>query len=577
MRHRAPSYGKALDAQRGRSKPTRSSSAGIRWIDPTSGADVISATVYASFINTDADDGEEIYLGAGPGWHNIVDSGAIEGSDATTVIQTLNDALCAAGGGTIYVPKGTFLLSSETSGQRYGISLCSNITLLGEDPFLSILEYDPDQTLPAGSVWIPIEIGTATTGVEHVTIRGIGLLANWTALNNGGTEIVEGIAARHNTTVTAHSDDILIEHVNVIDANGGIYCAKNGSTDPGSTANRFQRWTVRNCLVDTTNNKAIELQMAQDSAIIGNTTKAATDGIQLLHSAERIRVIGNSVEYKNGGINVREACSDVVVMGNVVGCIGGGSASLSDFPAGLVLGTEDVADSPNLDLISIIGNQFIDGASSLKVGMMFGSFAGNVAATYTNIKIHGNTFNGGGPVYLTDATAPTKSSASGLEFFDNYVSGDLITDDAWSSAGTRVSRNHIVGDFTLDSDDWDLRGANVVDGTFSDTATGTIYDGSGGATALDDLTDVSAAAPIEGNALRFDGTNWISVDGFVVIQAPTPTVTPGPPFSVAISSKWGIDGSGDPYYDTVAVTAGEEAALVWDPINDQYALVSCVP
>lgn len=75
------------------------------------------------------------------------------------------------------------------------------------------------------------------------------------------------------------------------------------------------------------------------------------------------------------------------------------------------------------------------------------------------------------------------------------------------------------------------------------------------------------------------GSTWEDIggaDAFVVIQGPTPTVTVGPPFSIAITSKWGLSG-GVPYYDSAAVVSGEEAALVWDPLAERYAVVSCVP
>lgn len=44
------------------------------------------------------------------------------------------------------------------------------------------------------------------------------------------------------------------------------------------------------------------------------------------------------------------------------------------------------------------------------------------------------------------------------------------------------------------------------------------------------------------------------------------------PVTVALTSKFGIDGSGTPYYNAANVTDGEEAALVWDSTTGAYLL-----
>ncbi|HKY89370.1 MAG TPA: hypothetical protein VJ141_05275 [Candidatus Limnocylindrales bacterium] len=48
----------------------------------------------------------------------------------------------------------------------------------------------------------------------------------------------------------------------------------------------------------------------------------------------------------------------------------------------------------------------------------------------------------------------------------------------------------------------------------------------------------------------------------------------GTPLVVSVVSKFGIDGSGNPYYNAAGVTSGEEAALMRDPDTDQYLLRS---
>ena len=60
------------------------------------------------------------------------------------------------------------------------------------------------------------------------------------------------------------------------------------------------------------------------------------------------------------------------------------------------------------------------------------------------------------------------------------------------------------------------------------------------------------------------GDNKIMVDGG------TPDYTGIP--TIGLTSVWGIDSGGVPYYNAAGVTSGEEAALLWDPDTNQYVL-----
>ena len=46
----------------------------------------------------------------------------------------------------------------------------------------------------------------------------------------------------------------------------------------------------------------------------------------------------------------------------------------------------------------------------------------------------------------------------------------------------------------------------------------------------------------------------------------------GDPPTVTVTSVWGVSG-GVPYYDASNVTSGDEAALYYNPSNDEYVLV----
>lgn len=57
-----------------------------------------------------------------------------------------------------------------------------------------------------------------------------------------------------------------------------------------------------------------------------------------------------------------------------------------------------------------------------------------------------------------------------------------------------------------------------------------------------------------------------------VVDPGTPGYSGSGPVTVALTSKFGIDSSGNPYYNAANVTDGEEAALVWDSVTGTYSL-----
>lgn len=57
-----------------------------------------------------------------------------------------------------------------------------------------------------------------------------------------------------------------------------------------------------------------------------------------------------------------------------------------------------------------------------------------------------------------------------------------------------------------------------------------------------------------------------------VVDPGTPSYSGTGPVTVALTAKFGIDGSGNPYYNSAGVTDGEEAALVWDSATLSYLL-----
>jgi hypothetical protein len=96
----------------------------------------------------------------------------------------------------------------------------------------------------------------------------------------------------------------------------------------------------------------------------------------------------------------------------------------------------------------------------------------------------------------------------------------------------------------------------------------------GGASTLDDLTDVTITSVEDGEMPRWNGSAWVNDPGVICVDPGTPTYDTGSPPGITMATDWGVDGSGLPYYDDGGATAGEEAALFYDPLTDHYFLIA---
>jgi hypothetical protein len=98
-------------------------------------------------------------------------------------------------------------------------------------------------------------------------------------------------------------------------------------------------------------------------------------------------------------------------------------------------------------------------------------------------------------------------------------------------------------------------------------------------------SDINPVAELEFDADDFVVTDQTGGVARVALSAPgggsdtawivdpgTPSYSGSGPVTVALTSKFGIDGSGNPYYNAANVTDGEEAALVWDSVTGTYSL-----
>jgi hypothetical protein len=375
----------------------------------------------------------------------------------------------------VFVPASdaSYIVSWSASGARHCLNVPANVTLMGDGMFRSTIEADSGETLGAGTVFMVIEIGSPTTAASGVTIKDLGVIGNF-AVINPASKYIQGIAAQHDSTLTAHSDDVTIERVRVKDVNVGIYNLKDGTESSGRTASRFRRWSVRHCQVEDSGNKAIELNESEDSEIVGNTTIDCQDGLQVLCHTVRSRVADNHVQYKDGGINVTHGCSDIEVTGNVLTALAGTPVG---FQAGIVIRQEAYAAAgPTSARVYIHHNLIRDHVSTDQCGIRFASYTSNTGVgVFDDYTIANNVFDVGGDSYLYDDEFPAKTSATGLRIFDNIFRDNALTSASWSSVDTRVERNRFETNHTANGGTWHYRG-NDFDGTFTVSGSGITLD-----------------------------------------------------------------------------------------------------
>ena len=93
--------------------------------------------------------------------------------------------------------------------------------------------------------------------------------------------------------------------------------------------------------------------------------------------------------------------------------------------------------------------------------------------------------------------------------FDLTVSGDTVTVMAPDLTGI-ISSIEVQQEGVVKGDVTKLNFSGATIGVAGDTATITITDSGGGASVLDDLTDVSLSSLTAGQVLKYNGTNWVN-------------------------------------------------------------------
>ena len=160
------------------------------------------------------------------------------------------------------------------------------------------------------------------------------------------------------------------------------------------------------------------------------------------------------------------------------------------------------------------------------------------------------------------------------------VSGDynrIIGNDISDFTGTGID---VSGDNNVISSNTEGRNTAT---TYADSGSGNVWglnspasswDVGGGASAFDDLSDVTITSAASGEMPRWNGSAWVNDSGLICVDPGAIAIDAGDPFGVTLTSVWGIDADdGRPYHDDTGAAAGEEAALFYDPLTDHYTLI----
>ncbi|GAA4449036.1 right-handed parallel beta-helix repeat-containing protein [Novipirellula rosea] len=168
------------------------------------------------------------------GDYDITEFGATAGdqSDDTTAIENALTACADAGGGTVFVPAGTFILSRRDSESPI-LEIPPNTTLRGEGA-ASILKFAAavNQSNFWRMIGAPVKAGTKNVVIRDLHLDG----------SNTHPEYVKGETPEHNAGLWFYNKDHVIENVTVVNV-----FAENFSGDCMAFSYNCRSITVRDC------------------------------------------------------------------------------------------------------------------------------------------------------------------------------------------------------------------------------------------------------------------------------------------------------------------------------------------
>lgn len=195
-------------------------------------------------------------------------------------------------------------------------------------------------------------LGADNMEFRDMTIRGnstkIGLAAyDVTGFRRVVTPIGTQICTPALPSPRDNHENILIENIEFRDIDpvqiGGRYY---GAEIPDSIGAQLSNNIIlRNNIIDSCSNKALEVQEGENIEIVNNRMYNVEDGPQVINYCEKALIQGNYVEYYNAGISVSSGSRNVQVLGNNLKFTGKGTRQyiqqLNDRPGAVMLKQED--------------------------------------------------------------------------------------------------------------------------------------------------------------------------------------------------------------------------------------------
>lgn len=503
------------------------------------------------------------YLGGGcDAVFNVMDYNAV-GDGVANDWAALNAALAAAaaaGGGVVFLPAGTYLVTTALNMNTSGVTIAgagpaatiiktvSNVQVLRSTGAsglvirdLQILgDADAGKTLQRGIEWNNVTDGLITNvWAKNLGYDGILLLTGCVDCRVIGNRVSgcqdDGIniggdptAASVNNTLTG----------NVISdcAHTGIHISDR-STFTTATGN-----TISGCStgIDTYNSGAYS--GGGGNTISGNTIRACTTyGIRIFNS-DNNAVTGNSIDGSGIGMRAESAsnctfagnivsgavtfgyrddssCSDVSVSGNVFN--GSGSAVLLDSPRAQFFGN-------NLRGVANSVRCGSSGSASVVANNVISNGSGNdIEVQVTGVVVSGNRIDSAGTKCIATSGAGSKCLITGNRVTGAQRGIECATDDNLV-VGNFLSGQSVLGIYAA------AKARNQIVGNRIDTSVTSInLFGAANTYIADNVTLNSATASISENGTssgtvlahnRFDGT--VTLSGTSRINIPvTPTTT----------------------------------------------------
>jgi hypothetical protein len=354
-------------------------------------------------------------------------------TDVSTYINQAISVVNAAGGGTVVIPNGTYLVGANTvSGISVGVAgivLLSNVNLVIQGTVQVI-----NNCYGAGSFYGAIR--SLDSGLSGASITGTGTINGNSSNQTASTQcsniylvcsfnvVVDGIYS-----VNANGMGIqLVPVTNLTHAACAVQnCFVNNCTNIGIQVSHGLFCTISGNRITTCTNNGIDIYgdngtTAPNDGVISianNTVGGALVGI-FVETSSRTSVVGNSLDGNSAtGIatnRINGAPFDIVVSGNTI----------SNTPTGI----SDTGDTGGI----LISNNFIGSFSGY--GLVLG---GTAAASSGNIS-YVNAF---GNVFTPSATTTPVIIVGGYQASFNIVRGNYCTD------GSHVTADLVVNVATI--------------------------------------------------------------------------------------------------------------------------------